>query len=243
LVQGKYFMLAGGHDLWSPHTLSRGVSILEAEPAVVLAYSGGVCIDINDRPLDMPMDQFDTRGLNARQRYLKVIWNLLTCSSMYGVIRTAALRESQAPQNIWGPDYCLLGELALKGEFALISEPMFFRRIVRPEEHGQIELRKRRVLIALDPEKNKEKVERTVQDLFRELRDALLQRVQNSELSFPDKLRAQLGTYHCFEKRFGVQLPAFFWRKRLPGFVKRGFKRYKPELLGQGGGAVGNVRN
>lgn len=238
LVQGKYFMLAGGHDLWHPTALSRCVSILEAEPGVVIAYSGGVFIDMNDQRMDLPTDQFDTRGLSARERYIKVIRTLATCSGMYGVIRTHALRESEPSQNIWGPDFCLLGELALKGEFALIPEPMFFRRLNRPDEEDQLEMRKRRVLEALDPSENSRKAELALPELFRELRQALLRRVRHSELSQPDKLRAYLATLLCFEERFGVRLPGFLWRKRVPGHLRRRMERYRAGLPRHGRGTA-----
>jgi glycosyltransferase involved in cell wall biosynthesis len=230
LVQGKYFMLAGGHDLWDARMISRSVSILEADERVVLAYSGGMFIDFDDQPLDLSMDHFETRGLNARKRYVKVIKNLGTCSSIYGVIRTDALRSCKRPQNIWGPDFCLLGELALKGDFAHISEPMFFRRLIRPEEEGDPERWKRRVLTTLDPEKNSKKAELVPCDLFHELRQSLLKIVWESNLGLTDKLRAHWATLSCFEKRFAVHLPAFLWRIRVPGYLRRTLERHRGSL-------------
>jgi glycosyltransferase involved in cell wall biosynthesis len=203
LSSGKYFMWAADHDLWHPTFISNCVSALEEEPEVVLAYSRTMLIDLGGNPLRLLPDQIDTRGMPTVRRYKHLIWNLVGCNMMYGVIRREALGQTGRFRNVWGADHLLLAELALRGTFAQIAEPLFCRRRNRLREDP--ETRKKRVLSYMDPMNAAEKSKLSYQDLWLELCDAHLQVVASAPMGFLEKLHVTMATVLCFRSRFGMR--------------------------------------
>jgi hypothetical protein len=50
------------------------------------------------------------------------------CEATYGLMRSDVLRQTRLLGSYTGSDYVLLSELALRGPFHLIREPLFFKR-------------------------------------------------------------------------------------------------------------------
>lgn len=151
LSGGKYFMFAGSHDLWHQTFISRCVDILEDEPEVVIAYSRTMLIDIDDKPIEIMSDRIDTRGMSHLKRYKYLIKNLSWCNMFYGVIRCEAFARIEWFRTDWGFDNLLLAELSLKGPFAQIRNPLFYRRKIGDEDADSEKLKKR-LFYAIDPE-------------------------------------------------------------------------------------------
>ena len=134
LTSGKYFMLAGGHDLWHPSFINRCVEMLENDPSLVLCYTSAMKIDVDDNPVEIASDDIDTRSLTQIERFRKTLWGLYECSSIYSIMRLDILMKTSLIQNSLLCDVILLLELSLFGAFAQIGEPLFYLRINRPEE-------------------------------------------------------------------------------------------------------------
>jgi len=205
LSSGKYFMWAADHDLWHPTFISRCVSILEEDPNVVLAYSRTMVIGPGGEELLLAPDRIDTRGMSAVRRYKLVIWNLYWCNMVYGVMRRQALNQTDRFRRDFGSDHVLLAELALRGTFAQVDAPLFYRREYRPEEEV-LEVRKEKVLFALDPLSAAERSKASFKDLYREMRNAHLQMLRSAPIGFLGKMDAAIATLVCFDYRFGVRL-------------------------------------
>ncbi|MCX7734873.1 MAG: glycosyltransferase [bacterium] len=135
LSSGKYFMWASDHDLHHPTFISRCVEILEKNPNVVLVYSKSIYIDHEGKELGpIYLNQMDTRGLPEVQRFLHVLWNT-DFFAVYGLIRRQALERTKIIRKVWSPDYVLLLELSLIGEFMRIPDILFYPRKNRPDEN------------------------------------------------------------------------------------------------------------
>jgi hypothetical protein len=195
-------MFAGDHDLWHPTFISRCVSILEADPMTVLAYSRTMLIDLDGHPLELMPDQIDTRNMPSLQRYKHIIWTLHACNMVYGVIRRDALIQTIDLRPVWGSDFFLLAKLSLKGTFAQIPEPLFYRRKNRSNQ--SIESHKKRLFHALDPETAYLREKMPLEILWRETRNLHLRVILNAPFSLLTKLHAIITTLICFRVRFRV---------------------------------------
>jgi glycosyltransferase involved in cell wall biosynthesis len=216
LSNGEYFMWAAADDLWHPTFISRCLSVIEEDPSVVLVYPRTMLIDSRGCSLGLTPDQIDTRGLGPVERYGRVIWYQGWCNMMYGVIRREVLAKTGRFRNIWGFDHVRLAELALRGSFAQIDEPLFYRRDSR--SHLEPEMRKRGMLYDLDPMTAAERSKKSTEDLFRELGDAHIQMVIHAPISFLDKLRAAISTVLRFRFRFAQRIVVHF----IPEKLRRG---------------------
>jgi glycosyltransferase involved in cell wall biosynthesis len=141
LSNGKYFMFAGDHDLWHSAFISRSISILEKEPEVVLVYSRTTFIDVASNLIEIMSDKIDTRGMTPINRYKYLIYNLTLCNMIFGVIRREAFSRISGFRNILGPDNVLLAELSLKGAYAQIDEPLYYRRKNREDTSQKMDFR------------------------------------------------------------------------------------------------------
>jgi len=197
LAGGPYFMWGSDHDLWDPRFVSKLVEVLDADPAIVLAYGRTMLIDADGAEMGIMPDRVDTRNRSAVSRYAHLLRNLSKCNMMYGLMRLDALRAlRQGLINIWCPDRLFLAELSLAGSFAQLDDTLFFRRENRPRESdGE---RKARVLAFTDPSTGRQKARRSLRSHYRALRNAHMRLVAGSDLSPRDKLCAMGVTYRCF---------------------------------------------
>ena len=201
-------MWAGDHDLWDPSCISRCISVLEEDPTVVLAYSRTMMVDLEANPIELLPDRIDTRGMSSPERYVHLIRNLFWCNMVYGVIRGEALKQTGLVRNIFGSDHLLLAELTLKGAFAQVPAPLFYRRKNRPDENDRDpEVWKLRLTEVMDPASNYDWQNATLTDSYRSLRNEHLRLIRSSSLSRIEKLRTMVETLRCYWSNFEVEWP------------------------------------
>jgi len=128
LSRGKYFMWAAGHDLWARTFIGRCMERLEDEGSAVLCYPRAQFIREDGRPIPAAEIFVDTRRLGTLSRFNVVAWDLLTCYSIYGVIRRDALQSCRPARIVLSPDVVLLSELAIQGAFISLDEVLFYPR-------------------------------------------------------------------------------------------------------------------
>ena len=139
-ANGKYFMWASGHDLWSPNLVSTCVAALEAHPEAALAYASSSWIDELGNALYRESGWYDTRGSDAIVRFFMAFWGNL--HPVLGLIRTAHLRELPRIHACVGSDQIVLAELALKGSFIHVSDATWQRRQPRAKESHRDKIRR-----------------------------------------------------------------------------------------------------
>jgi hypothetical protein len=127
MARGEYFRLAAHDDLCAPTLLERCVAELDRRPEAVLCHTGIVEIDENG---DRIGERVAREGTAARphQRFRELSYRWYACEATYGLIRSEILRKTRLQQNYTGSDRVLLVELGLHGPFALVDEPLFFKR-------------------------------------------------------------------------------------------------------------------
>jgi glycosyltransferase involved in cell wall biosynthesis len=141
LARGEFFRFTGHDDLIAPTLLRRCVEALDENPRAVLAFPLGIAID-DDGNMICPSP--GERGLNEARpsrRIVEMVRSWEHCNEAYGLIRTDVLRRTDLIGTYISSDRRLLVELAARGEFELVPEPLFYRRLHRAnsfgEEHGE----------------------------------------------------------------------------------------------------------
>jgi glycosyltransferase involved in cell wall biosynthesis len=127
LASGDYFKWAADDDLLEPRFLEKCIRALDRDPGAVLSQSLVKVIDEADRVLEIyDHSAFGTSSPRALDRFSGRLRG--TCLEVFGVIRSDVLRDSALIQSYIGSDRTLLVDLALRGRFALVPEPLFINR-------------------------------------------------------------------------------------------------------------------
>lgn len=146
-AKGQYFVLAGGHDLWSEHYLQRLVECLDENGNAVLAFCRTQWIDNDGNALPDVTGVLDTSGMSSLGRYVCLMF--ANQHYLYGMARVSAMRRTRLQLDILGSGEIYLQELAQQGDFALVENERWRRRRNRAPERTIDRLRRyRKVLFA-----------------------------------------------------------------------------------------------
>jgi glycosyltransferase involved in cell wall biosynthesis len=136
LSSGEYFKWQCHDDLCHLKFLEKCVSVLDREPAIVLCYSRFVRIDAEGRRVVRRTYGWDPVASSPirqdgrpHQRFCSLIRRMDTCEEIYGVMRTDVTRQTRLIGSYTQSDANFLAELALRGEFREIPEPLFYYRL------------------------------------------------------------------------------------------------------------------
>lgn len=197
-ANGKFFMWAAGHDLWSSNMVSQCVIALETHPTAVIATPESHWIDAASKPFGSNASVQDTRGMDPLARIFTLLW--ANMHPIYGLMRTAALRAAGPIPNYSGSDLVLLTRMVLQGDIVPARNALWSRRQVRPPETMQDRQRRYRG--------SQFKLGKSLFPLAR-LATEVLRTVWSSGLPLSDKL--------AFTLAFPWQLPARYLvaRRRL----------------------------
>jgi glycosyltransferase involved in cell wall biosynthesis len=196
---GKYFMLAGGHDLWHPDYISECLNVLESDPQVVLCYAQIIVIDYGGNEQQLIEDAVDTRSLDAFNRCRSTIWGLSRisiCDPIYGLIRSDSLKRMELARNVWGPDNLILIQLSLDGAMAQVKKPLYYRRTNR-DPTKDVALWTERYLERIDPENRRKRLMLTYSRMCYEY----CRIIRQSDFSVPQKLRLFVDAFASICRR------------------------------------------
>jgi len=200
-AKGKYFFWAGGHDLWHPSFISRCVSVLEEDPLLALAYPQTVKMDDKGENQEVVPCRIDTRGMDAAKRYAHFVWHI-DCNLVYGIWRREFLKRSGLFQDVYGPDVLLLSEMALKGAYAGVDEPLWFRRYQRGAETK--DEKKERIVQDLDPHATLQKQKASLVQHYRALRGKHFSLIRKTNFSSLERWKLYTHTWLAFAVRCDV---------------------------------------
>ena len=130
---GEFFKWAPHDDLITPTYVAQCVDVLCAHPEAVLCYPRTMVI--NEDGVPQGEETEDTINVTAGSpharfsEFLTSSWTNRKCNAVVGMIRTAPLRTTGLIGSYGSSDRILLAELALRGRFYQIQEPLFFRRM------------------------------------------------------------------------------------------------------------------
>lgn len=148
-AKGEYFVLAGGHDLWSENYLESLVEELENSNNAVLAFCKTQWLDDQGNELPIPTSILDTSGMSSLGKYVSLMF--ANQHYLYGMTRVAAMRQTRLQLDILGSGEIYLQELAQLGDFVLVENERWFRRKNRSTEKEMKRLaRYRKILFDKD---------------------------------------------------------------------------------------------
>lgn len=128
-ARGTYFKWAAHDDLLAPGYLGKAVAALEAAPRAVLCSVGIAEIDSAGRLLRRYTNDFPGIGSDSpARRFGAVIHTRHQCEDFFGLFRREALIGSELHGAYSGSDRVLLAEMALRGPWVSLPDPLFLHR-------------------------------------------------------------------------------------------------------------------
>ena len=129
LARGEYFKWAAHDDRLAPDYLSRTVAALDAAPEAVLCTTGVAEIGPEDEVRRVYRNVLP--GIDSprpARRLAALIHTRHECEDFFGLFRRAALLGSSLHGTHSGSDRVLLAEMALRGRWTGVAEPLFLHR-------------------------------------------------------------------------------------------------------------------
>jgi len=124
----ELFTWAACDDEYAPTFLSRCIALLDADPGLVLAYTGTVDIDEDGRRLREWDEFFQLDHPDPAVRFRELVSRDHMCFQLFGVVRTPVLQSTALLGPFPDADRVTLAELALRGRFGSVRDPLFLHR-------------------------------------------------------------------------------------------------------------------
>ena len=126
-----YFKWAAADDMLAPTYLERLLATLDTSPPnVVLAYPHTQLVDADGAVVGEFVDELAAQpGAPPFVRVHRVASKIALGNVIFALMRADALARTRLHGNYPAADYVLLAELALVGEFRVVPEPLFRRRL------------------------------------------------------------------------------------------------------------------
>lgn len=135
LARGEYFRWNGHDDPIAPVFLERCVEILDRDPGVILCFARNRAIDEHGADHEVPALTARTfvpkprlASPTAHVRFYHAVVADHPQGAIFGLIRRSVLAQTALIGSYRSSDLPLLGELALRGRFYQIPEPLQLRR-------------------------------------------------------------------------------------------------------------------
>lgn len=129
LAQGQYFRWAAHDDLCESTHLEACVDVLENNPDVVLAFPQTVLIDADGEPIEFYPNRLNLIAPQPHVRLRQLLRGPGLCSPVFGLIRLDVLKRTTLIESYADSDRVLLAQLALRGRFLEVQQPLFLRRM------------------------------------------------------------------------------------------------------------------
>jgi glycosyltransferase involved in cell wall biosynthesis len=128
-ARGRYFKWAAHDDLLAPDYLKLAVAALERVPQAVLCTMGITEIGPNGAVMRSYRNHFPgVDGDSPARRLAAVIHTEHQCEDFFGLFRREALVGSSLHGTRSGSDRVLLAEMALRGPWVSVPDPLFLHR-------------------------------------------------------------------------------------------------------------------
>lgn len=130
-ARGNYFVLAGGHDLWSPTYIKSLIHYLDNNENAVIAFAQTQWIDEFGNNLSIPTSLLDTSGMQYLAKFVSLMF--ANQHYLYGALRLSAVKKTRRQLEVIGSGEIFLQELAQYGDFCLVEGERWYRRKNRSE--------------------------------------------------------------------------------------------------------------
>lgn len=127
---GQFTLWAACDDRFEPEYIASCLEALQQHPDAVLCYSAVKIICGDESVKGIGQDPFAIDSDQAAERLLNLIAHLGACNCLFGLMRREALESTQLMRTDFpAPDNLLLAELALRGKFIQLPQPLFRRGV------------------------------------------------------------------------------------------------------------------
>jgi len=128
-ARGTYFKWAAHDDCLAPDYLSKTVAALDAAPEAVLCTTGITEIGPNGEVLRTYRNDFPgVSSPGPAVRFGAIIHARHQCEDFFGLYRRSAMVGSGLHDTYSGSDRVLLAEMALRGPWVGVPDPLFLHR-------------------------------------------------------------------------------------------------------------------
>jgi glycosyltransferase involved in cell wall biosynthesis len=140
LARSELFRLAAHDDVWEPELLQRCVEALDADPDAIAAYTASKRIDEHGA---VHGERRQGKGLSHRswERFGDFPWRDHDSEATYALMRRVVVQQVRPQGNYGHSDRVWLTELAVRGRFVEVPEPLFRKRY--HPKNAYIDIRKR----------------------------------------------------------------------------------------------------
>lgn len=129
LSRAPLFRWMAADDMLEPTCIERCVEVLDSDPSVVLSHTDVKIIDEDGRiKLHFRYPSAHAGSESPARRFLDVMRLDRWCAELFGLVRSDVLRETRMMDSYVASDRILRAELALRGRFAIVPEPLFLNR-------------------------------------------------------------------------------------------------------------------
>jgi glycosyltransferase involved in cell wall biosynthesis len=128
LARGEYFKWQCHDDYCESTFLEKCLAVVQNDRDVALCYPQFVRVDEESKRLGIKSSRV-AGDANPSERFRSLIYRRDSCEEIYGVTRTAVIRNTALIGPYSNSDDTLLAELILYGKFREVPEPLFFYRI------------------------------------------------------------------------------------------------------------------
>ncbi|WP_093362743.1 glycosyltransferase family 2 protein [Tropicimonas isoalkanivorans] len=123
--RGRYFKWLAHDDRMKPEYLERMVAVLDDRPEVVLCNSRVDYIDAEGHVFD----QYDgilaeADHVRPSDRFAAIVLKSHSCVDFFGLVRRSAMENSLLHGTFHGADRAFLAQMALRGGFVHLAEPL-----------------------------------------------------------------------------------------------------------------------
>lgn len=136
-ARGKFFIWAGGHDIWGPNMITACVSVLERDSGIALAFPLVKWLNDKTEFLEKKHSIIDTSSENSPAgRAYKFFMEHDHCSAIYGLHRRTMLLQTMPWPKVIGSDGIALVRIAKLGHIVPVFSTWWGRRVTREESLG-----------------------------------------------------------------------------------------------------------
>ena len=136
LSTGEYFKWSAADDICAATFLEKCTSVLDSRPDVALCFSRCQAIDAEQNVIKIYPSIGNVGSERAARRFSAMAVGPYPFIPVFGLVRREVLARTKLIGGFAGSDRPLIGELALRGHFYEIAEPLFLYRIHPQQSWG-----------------------------------------------------------------------------------------------------------
>ncbi len=207
-AETPYFMWLGGHDHINDQYVECCVTALEKHPSSSFA-SGLIHWQ---REMDGPYiecnEALNTLHMPPRMAILTWLWSFYSCFQVYGVHRTAILREVGV-NSFYSPDIAMMSDILIRGSAVFCGDAIYYATRNRPDESTKNQIRRYAEMGISDADlEYLKRPDARIGRFFAPCRDHILRSISKTNWSWSQKRWTAREVRRVFAKRMNYVIPS-----------------------------------